>query len=84
MPRQLKARHRWESLACEVGTAVPAGVRAVHVMDQEADDFLVFVALLRVGAAFVIRGAPTRLTLEGPALGEVLRSQPHRAFRTEI
>jgi hypothetical protein len=82
VPRQEKARYRWESLACEVAAAVPAGVRAVHVMDQEADDFHVFLALLKVGAPFVIRGAPTRLTLEGPALGDVLKSQPHRAFRT--
>ena len=79
-PRKQKARHRWESLACEVGAALPPGVQAVHVMDQEADDFMVYDALLEAGVPFVIRGSPRRLTEEGP-LRHVLEAQPQEAFR---
>jgi Transposase DNA-binding/Transposase DDE domain len=80
-PRERKARHRWESLALEVAQKVPEGVRAIHVMDQEADDFHVFYALLTANVPFVIRGAGSRLTEQGPPLREVLEAHEHYAFR---
>jgi hypothetical protein len=80
-PRERKARHRWESVALEVAQKVPKGVRAVHVMDQEADDFHVFYALLSANVPFVIRGAGSRLTEQGPPLREILEAHEHHAFR---
>jgi hypothetical protein len=38
------------------------GVRAVHVMDREADNFAVFTTLKEHGIRFVIRGSSKRLT----------------------
>lgn len=81
-PRSAKARHRWESTALAVSEALPSGVSAIHVMDQEADDFCVFHSLLEAGVAFVIRGASTRLTTDGASIGELLETIPHEAFRT--
>src|SRR5712691_71507 len=38
-PRAAKESARWEQMALQVSAALPAGVRALHVMDQEGDDY---------------------------------------------
>jgi hypothetical protein len=81
-PREQKARHRWEKTALEVAKNLPAGTRAIHVMDQEADDFHVFFALASANRSFVIRGEGTRLTEERTTVSTVLESQPHQGVRT--
>ena len=80
-PREEKARHRWESAALEAAAKLPPECRAIHVMDQEADDFHVFYALLESNRSFVIRGAATRLTEDKTPLQKVLDAQPFEAFR---
>ena len=81
VPREKKARHRWESAALDVAEKLPAGCRAIHVMDQEADDFHVFHALTAAKCSFVIRGDSTRLTEDGTPLRDVLEMRAHQAFR---
>jgi hypothetical protein len=81
-PREQKARHRWEKTALEVAAKLPSGTRAIHVMDQEADDFHVFLALTNANGSFVIRGEGTRLTEDRTTVSSVLESQPHQALRT--
>lgn len=81
VPREQKARHRWESAALEVANKLPPGFRAIHVMDQEADDFHVFHALATARCAFVIRGSASRLTDELTTVRDVLESRAHQAFR---
>jgi hypothetical protein len=59
--RKDKASHHWESLAVEVALALPPEVDAIHVMDQDADDYVVFATLAQHGIRFVIRGRRDRL-----------------------
>ena len=60
-PREEKESSRWEKLAMDVSSALPKGVRAIHVMDQEADDFALLGELDAAGLAFVVRGDCDRL-----------------------
>lgn len=44
-PRAAKESARWEQMALQVAAMLPTGVRALHVMDQEADDYDVRAAV---------------------------------------
>lgn len=82
MPREAKQSSRWEALAASVSSNLPSGIEAIHVMDQEADDFVLLGELLKIGCRFVVRGSGTRMT--GPekvSLEEVLSTQPAQLFR---
>jgi hypothetical protein len=46
---------RWGSLAEKTENLFPAGVKPIHVMDREADDFELFSDLCRQNIRFVIR-----------------------------
>jgi len=70
--RQEKESSRWERAALKADQQLGPDVRAIHVMDQEADDFEVFAALITGGSRFVIRGNSSRvldsasdMTIEG-------------------
>lgn len=62
LPREQKISSRWEQLARSVQDALPAEVEAIHVMDQEADDFLLMSELTEAGLRFVVRGSGSRAT----------------------
>jgi len=81
--RSHKETSRWEGLAIDVAEQLPAGVDAIHVMDQEADSYDIMSALLERRVAFVIRGDAARRTASDriPAR-EVLASMPSQIFRT--
>lgn len=81
-PRSERESSRWERQALESANHIPAGTRAIHVMDQEADDYVVFGELMAAGAGFVIRASPNRLTTNGLRAGELLASKPSQIFRT--
>ena len=51
-------------MALQVSAALPAGVRALHVMDQEADDYDVLAALHEAHLRYVIRADPQRQTTD--------------------
>lgn len=82
-PRSEKESGRWEALALEVQKRLPAGVEAVHVMDQEADDYGLFAALVEGGLRFVVRGWKGRM-LEGheSTIADLMLKQPQQLFRT--
>jgi hypothetical protein len=80
-PRTEKKSSRWERLALEVAALLPQGVDAIHVMDQEADDFSVFSALQKAEQRFVIRAEAKRFTAEGLRISEVLEKEPAQIFR---
>jgi hypothetical protein len=84
MPREEKQSHRWERLAMDVSDSLPKGVQAVHVMDQDADDFVVFAALASRGLRFVIRGSENRLLVPRGAtsVGDVMSAKRNTVFRT--
>lgn len=57
--RKNKESARWASLVHEVEELLVHGT-AVHVMDQEADDYALMAELIDKGARFVIRGSAER------------------------
>lgn len=79
-----KLSSRWETLALDVSSRLPAGVQAVHVMDQEADDYAVWAALQRANLHFVVRVSPQRRTAHpyGVRLAQALSEQSAHIFRT--
>ena len=82
-PRAQKESSRWEKLAIEVNELIPPEVKAIHVMDQEADDFTLMGLLSQAGVSFVIRGSSQRQTAgnrSGP-LQESLDTLAGHAFR---
>lgn len=82
-PRSEKRSHRWEDAALAVEKHIPRQVRAIHVMDREANDFDVFKALAEAGARFVIRTNVARVDSdENERLTHVLARKPATAFRT--
>jgi hypothetical protein len=81
-PRSERESSRWERQAIESASHIPAGTRAIHVMDQEADDYLVFGELMAAGVDFVIRASPNRVTTDGLRAGELLASKRSQIFRT--
>lgn len=81
-PRAEKESSRWDRQALATADLIPAGTRAIHVMDQEADDFLVLAELARAGADFVIRVSPKRKTTDGNRTRAVLANKPSTVFRS--
>ena len=82
-PRTAKESARWEHLALQVSAALPAGVGALHMMDQEADDYDLLAALHHAQLRYVIRACPTRQTTEAKlGVKDVLARQPTAVFRT--
>jgi len=83
-PRAAKESARWEQTALEVAAALPAGVAALHVMDQEADDYDVLAALHDAQLRYVIRADPQRQTTDAKqTVTQVLASQQGATvFRT--
>jgi hypothetical protein len=82
-PRAAKESARWEQMALQVSTALPEGVDAIHVMDQEADDYDVLAALQHARLRYVIRADPQRQTTEAKqTVNEVLARSPATVFRT--
>ena len=82
-PRADRESSRWEKVALEVSAALPAGVTAMHVMDQEADDHDLLVALHQANLAFVVRADPHRETAQGAlCIKEVVAQRPAKVFRT--
>ncbi len=55
---------RWENAARQVNSAAPSSSSLVHVMDREADDYTLWVAIMGMGDDFVIRSARNRRTTE--------------------
>jgi hypothetical protein len=82
-PRAAKESARWERQALHVSVDLPAGVQAVHVMDQEADDYDVLAALHEAQLRYVIRADPRRQTTDAKrSVSEVLaRQHPTMVFR---
>lgn len=81
-PRKAKSSHRWEALASDVQKHLPTGLEAIHVMDQDADDYVVFASLVQDKLRFVIRAsADRRLKPKGINIGEMLESHPAQLFR---
>jgi hypothetical protein len=82
-PRAAKESARWEQMALQVSTALPDGVHAIHVMDQEADDYDALAALAQAQLRYVIRANPQRQTTDAKqTVHEVLARQPATVFRT--
>ncbi len=79
--RAEKKSSRWERLVIDVGGLVPPDIEAIHVMDQEADDYTVFSALLAAKQRFVIRAEAKRFTANGDSIGAVLDGEAANAFR---
>jgi len=80
-PRAEKESTRWETLARTVGARFPTN-DVIHVMDQEADDFVLVTELQRAGLRFVVRGTSDRLVRhKGESLQDVLDGQPAEVFR---
>jgi hypothetical protein len=81
-PRAAKESARWERTALAVSAALPAGVTAIHVMDQEADDYDVLAALQDAQQRYVVRIAPHRATTTTQRVSTVLSTQPATLLRT--
>ncbi len=83
LPRHKKKSSRWESLAREVSASLPEAVEAIHVMDQEADDFALLATLHESKLRFVVRGSTKRLAeSHGRSIEEFLSTRPAKVFRT--
>ncbi len=59
-PRSEKESARWERQAALTHALLPDDVKAIHVMDQEGDDFAIFDELTQAGIPFVIRISSNR------------------------
>lgn len=79
--REERLSSRWERQALDAASKLPTGTRAIHVCDQEADDYLMFVALHEAQQAFVVRGDPARHTTDG-RVKDLLARAPAKMFRT--
>lgn len=64
-PRNEKESARWEKLAIEVSQRLGQGAEAIHVMDQEADDFVLLSELSQAHLRFVVRISSAR-QVDGP------------------
>ena len=82
-PRDEKLSARWEQLAIATSALLPEGVEAIHVMDQEADDFAMLAALQEHRLRYVVRGSGARLTTEAKEpLRQAMAQHAGRLFRT--
>lgn len=81
-PRSEKESSRWELLARDIAARLPTR-EAIHVMDQEADDYALMAALKADGLRFVIRGSRDRLTSgnHGPNVEDALKKEATEIFR---
>jgi hypothetical protein len=79
-PREMKESSRWERAAAHAQQQLPSDVEAVHVMDQEADDFALYAQMLDRELRFVIRGSDQRLLSRnhGPHVGDALEDAGHQ------
>lgn len=83
LPREEKQSHRWESLAYGVHNALDAAIYAIHVMDQEGDDFTLLAELVHGGIPFVIRGAGNRTTeLARASISSLMKREEAVLFRS--
>lgn len=76
-----KKSHRWEKLALQTAAVLPDGTRGIHVMDQEANDYVVFEELLKAKVDFVVRGSAQRMLVGGRKVNDALSEQPAHEFR---
>lgn len=82
-PRAARESSRWEQAAMEVSADLPDGVRAVHVMDQEADDYDLLAAMHQANLEYVIRACPSRQTIDAKkCVKDVLAKNAAKFFRT--
>lgn len=79
--REDKKSSRWEKLALATSAALPEGTRAIHIMDQEADDYVIFDALTTASVGFVIRGSDSRFLHGRRRISDVLAEQVVHTFR---
>lgn len=80
-PRAEKKSSRWETQAIETNGYLPSGIEAIHLMDQEADDYSVFSALCAASLRFVIRVESRRLTAENSRVDDALALLPTTLLR---
>jgi Transposase DNA-binding/Transposase DDE domain len=81
-PRAEKESSRWEKLALDVSSALPSNLQAIHVMDQEADDYPLFSELQKAQLRFVVRISPDRRAQpDALTIPELLVGQPTPLFR---
>jgi len=86
--REDRESSRWEKLARDVSATLPESVRAIHIMDQEADDFALLAELQKETIAFVVRGSSSRAVVHGKkgkktvTLEEALDASTEAVFRT--
>lgn len=80
--REERESSRWEALATEVSAALPEDVRAIHVMDQEANDYDLLAELQQKNLGFVVRGSPNRRTVDGRTVKKLLAKRKTRIFRS--
>ena len=83
LPRAKKESSRWKRHAIARQARLPKGVGAIHLMDQEADDFTLLAELHGHGLRFVVRGSGGRCTaVAGEHIREALAREPGKIFRT--
>jgi IS4 transposase len=81
-PRHEKESGRWEKLAMEVSATLPVGTAAIHIMDQEADDYALFSELETAGLRYVVRVYPERMTaMDNLPVRAALATAPAKLFR---
>jgi hypothetical protein len=81
--RAEKESARWEQMALAVSRHLPPAVEALHVMDQEADDYDLLAALHEGRLRYVIRAWSKRPTAEAQLpVRDVLARQPATLFRS--
>ncbi len=82
-PRSKKESARWEQVAIQVSKQLPNDVEAIHVMDQEADDYDLLAALHEANLRYVVRAHPTRQTAEDKLpVKDILARHAAMLFRT--
>lgn len=81
-PRHEKESSRWEKLAIEVSAALPVDASAIHVMDQEADDYALFSEMQSAGLRYVVRVWPERMTAVELPVSAALATGPAKLFRS--
>jgi len=73
--------HRWSLLARDVHSVVPKNLALIHVMDREADDYVVFSELATHSADFVVRSRHNRRLEDGAKLWTTVNESPILGYR---
>jgi len=81
-PRNEKESSRWEKLAIETSAMLPVETSAIHVMDQEADDYALFSEMQSAGLRYVVRVWPERMTAIDLPVSAALATGPAKLFRS--